>query len=48
LKPTVDEEVEEKINENIKKGCLISRAIMNDDSLKAGGRFDVAVKMLKT
>lgn len=21
---------------------------MNDDSLKAGGRFDVAVKMLKT
>jgi hypothetical protein len=36
------------INDNINKGCLISRAIKNDDSLKAGGRFDVAIKMLKS
>lgn len=48
MKPTLDEEVEEKINENINKGSLISRAIKNDDSLKAGNRFDIARKMLHT
>lgn len=48
MKPTLDEEVEEKINENINKGSLISRAIKNDDSLKAGNRFDIARKMLQT
>lgn len=40
--------MEEKINENINKGSLISRAIKNDDSLKAGNRFDIARKMLQT
>jgi hypothetical protein len=48
LKPTLDEEIEEKINENINKGSLISRAIKNDDSMRAGEKFDVARKMLQT
>jgi ribosomal protein S25 len=44
----VDEEVKEKINLNINKGSLISRAMMKDDSMKVGIKFDVARKMLRT
>lgn len=45
-KAVLDEEVEEKINENVVRGNLISRVIQKDNSMKLGRGLDMARKII--
>lgn len=44
----VDEEIEERINENVMRGNLISRVLMKDNSMKSGRGFDMARKIISS